>query len=233
MHTNTRRPRMRVSALTLSVGAVALITVGCGDLAENLVEEGVEQAIEADSGEDVELDFNGEDGFRIETEEGTMTVDEDGNFVIEGADGEVITGETSDDGVTVTDEDGSEVMTIDEDSGQFTVDSEDGSFTAGPGIPEAWPNNVPRPEDLDDVNGSTITGEGELLVSLAGTPSGDASDYFASYESALSDAGFERSSFFESGGVRQGAFESDEFMVNVVTDNDNSTVAVTVTSVNS
>jgi hypothetical protein len=40
---------------------------------EKAAEEGVERAIEADSGEDVELDFNADEGsFSIETEDGSF-----------------------------------------------------------------------------------------------------------------------------------------------------------------
>lgn len=233
MLTVARVRRSGALRLVASMAAISAVATGCGDLAENLVEEGVEQAIEAESGEEFELDFNGEDGMRIETDEGTMTIDEDGNFVIEGPDGEVITGETSEDGVTVTNEDGDEVLTIDEEDGVITSETEDGSFTAGPGVPDDWPASVPTPEGLSDANGSSVTGGGEVLISVSGSPDGSAVDYFDSYESRLEGAGYARSSYFESDGIRQGTYEGSDFTVTLVGDDGSSNIAVTIISSNS
>lgn len=213
-----------------SVAALAMLLAGCGEIAENLVEEGVEQAIEADSGEDVELDFNGDGGISIETEEGSMSIDEDGNFVIEGADGETVTGEANEDGFTVTDEDGSSVIDIDEDNGQVTAETDEGSFTAGPGMPDDWPGSVPQPSGLDDVNGSSIDADGQILITVGGTTSGDATDYFDDYTGTLEDAGFSRSSYFEQDGFRQGLYDGSDFVVSVVSDPDASSILVTVSS---
>lgn len=221
--------RSRASRRLLAGSAVvALLATGCGELLENAVEEGVEQAIEADSGEDVELDFNGEDGLRIETDEGTMTIDEDGNLVVEGADGEVITGEVTEDGYTVSDGDGEAVFDVDEEGGQVTAETEDGSFTAGPGMPDAWPSEIPQPEGLDDIAGSTITGDGQVLINVGGTASSGAIAYFESYTSSLEDAGYERTSYFESDGVRQGSYQGNGFTLNVVGDEGSSNIAVTI-----
>lgn len=213
-----------------SVAALAMLLAGCGEIAENLVEEGVEQAIEADSGEDVELDFDGEDGIRVETDEGTMTIDGDGNMVIEGADGETITAETNEDGFTVTDEDGSSVIDIDEDNGQVTAETDEGSFTAGPGMPDDWPGSVPQPSGLDDVNGSSIDADGQILITIGGTTSGDATEYFDDYTGTLEAAGFTRSSYFEQDGFRQGLYDGSDFVVSVVSDADASSILVTVST---
>ncbi len=216
--------------LVAGLAAVALLSVGCGEIAENLVEEGVEKAIESDTGENVELDFDGEDGLTIETDEGSMTIDEDGSFVIEGADGEVVTGETTDDGYTVSDEDGNAVFDVDEENGVVTAETEDGSFTSGPGIPDAWPGSVPEPAGLEDINGSTITTDGQILMTATGTASQGATEYFESYAASLEDDGYERSSYFESDGVRQGSYENGEYTINLVGDDGSSTIAITLMS---
>lgn len=210
------------------IAIAALALTGCGDIAENLVQEGVEQAIENDAGGDVDLDFNGEDGFSIQTEEGSMTVDGDGNFVIEGADGETMTGEANEDGFTVTNEDGTEVFEATGSDGEFAAESEDGSFTAGPGMPEGWPSAVPQPPDLTELNGSSITTEGELLVTATGTTSGDVVEYFDDYGSDLEGNGFERTSYFEGEGFRNGTYQGSGFLVSTFADGGSSTFTVSI-----
>lgn len=212
------------------LAAVALLATGCGEIAENLVEEGVEKAIEADSGEDIELDFDGEDGLTIETEDGSLRVDEDGSFVIEDADGEVVTGETTDDGYTVSDEDGNAVIDFDEDGGVVTAESEDGSFTAGPGVPADWPGSVPEPSGLADVTGSTIVSDGQVVMSASGTPSEGTTEYFESYASSLESDGYERTSYFESDGLRQGNYENGDYIISLVGDEGSSTIGITLMS---
>jgi len=213
-----------------SAVVVAMLLTGCGEVAENLLEEGVEKAIENDSGEDVELDFNGEDGIRIETDEGTMTIDGEGNMVIVGEDGETITAQATEDGVTVTDGDGEEVLNIDDDNGQVTTESGEDSFTAGPGMPEQWPNAVPKPAGLEDVSGTTIVSNGNISISITGTSPGDAEGYFDEFASTLEDAGFTRSTFFEGEGIRQGTYEGTDYTVSVFADGSTSTMGVTITS---
>ena len=91
---------------------LALATTGCGALAE----EAIEQAIEADSGESVEIDFDSEDGtLSIEGENGeefSIDVDEDGNTAV----------------MSGTDEDGNEFEMV-----------------TGEGVPDEWPDSLPLP----------------------------------------------------------------------------------------
>jgi hypothetical protein len=210
------------------VATIAFVLAGCGNAAENLLEEGVERAIEKDSGEDIEFDFNGDDGLTIETDEGTMTIDEDGSFVIEGEDGEMLTGEATNEGFTVTDEDETVVLDVDEDDGQVTAETEDGSFSAGPGMPDGWPSSVPQPMGLDDLNGSTISADGQTLITVSGTAPQGAAEYFDNYETALEDEGFSSTTYFESDGFRQGTYEGDEYTVSLLGDDDSSNIAVTL-----
>jgi hypothetical protein len=213
------------------VATIALVLAGCGNTTENLIEEGIEQAIEKDSGEDIELDFDRDDGLRIETDEGTMTIDEDGSFVIEGEDGEMLTGEATNEGFTVTDGDETVVLDVDENDGQVTAETEDGSLSAGPGVPDGWPSSVPRPMGLNDLNGSTISADGQTLMTVSGTAPQGAAEYFDNYEAALEGEGFSSTSYFESDGFRQGTYEGAEYTVSLVGDDDSSNIAVTLMSV--
>ena len=73
--TDTNDHSVRRNLTIVAVTVAALGFSSCSAIVdratEQVVEEGVERAIEADSGENVELDFDTDDGtFRIETEEG-------------------------------------------------------------------------------------------------------------------------------------------------------------------
>ena len=64
-HTNRIRP-IAIAAF------IALTASGCGAIVERATEEAVERAVEAESGEDVEIDFS--DGeLSIESSEGDIT----------------------------------------------------------------------------------------------------------------------------------------------------------------
>lgn len=90
----------------------ALSMTGCGAIAE----EAIEQAIESDTGESVEIDFDGEDG----------------TISIEGENGEEFSIDVDEDG-------GSSVMSsTDEDGNTFEM-------TSGEGLPDDWPSELPVP----------------------------------------------------------------------------------------
>ncbi len=84
----------RWATLAALGAASALVLSGCGAIIENAAEEAIEKAVEADSGEDIELDLDldgDEASFTIETEEGTVQIsgDEDGaTYTIDGEEGE-------------------------------------------------------------------------------------------------------------------------------------------------
>lgn len=205
----------------LAVGAVAIATTGCGRLIEKATEEGIERAIEADSGEDVEIDFD--DGqIRVESSEGDITFSADENGVnIEGTDadgndfsvdadesgleaqgGDGSSLDIDEDGTFVATDETGEVITgeVDEDGG-FRVEGSDGEavFSSSEGIPDEWPNDVPEPEGLADVTGTYFAGDGALSIIVTGTASGGFRDEFDRYTDELVDAGFEEESSFTQG----------------------------------
>ena len=107
MKTTTRR-----LGATAAGTLLALSLAGCGKLAE----EAIEQAVENESGEDIEIDFDAEDG----------------TLSIEGENGEEFNFDLDEDGETST------FSGTDEDGDTFEM-------TTGTDIPDAWPGNVPVP----------------------------------------------------------------------------------------
>ena len=135
-------------------------------------------------------------------------------------------------GFTVQGDDGSAVIDVDGDSGEVTFEGEDGagSISAGPGIPDAWPANVPKPDGLNDVNGTTIIGDGQTAISVTGRPPGTASDYFNTYAAVLTAAGFTSDTFFETGGNKQALYEGSGWSVSLsaIDGDSNPTIAVSL-----
>ena len=198
-----RRP---LTALALT-GIVVAFTA-CG----NATESGIEELIESQGDGEVDIDLDGGgDGFSVQTEEGGMSIDEDGNFVITDADGSVVTGNA------------------DSETGGFTAESEDGSFRidASGEIPEEWPSDVPSPEGIEGAS-STVT---QSSTELAITVTGQADESFVDdYGSTLEDNGFERTSNFESDANITRVFENETWTVSVngFPDGDTTQVAVSV-----
>lgn len=207
--------------IALAAGALAVSATGCGRLIERATEEAVEQAIESEGGEDVDVDFS--DGeIRVESSEGDVTfsadengvqidgTDADGNdFSVEadesGIEAESENGsslDVDDDGTFVaTDEDGETITGGADEDGGFTVEGSDGEavFTTSAGVPDQWPDDVPQPDGLSDVNG-TYFAEGDTVnIVITGTAGGDLRTVFDRYTDAVRDAGFEETSTFTQG----------------------------------
>lgn len=122
----------RRGLLAVATGA-ALALAGCG----NLAEEAVEQAIESESGEDVEIDFDGDDG----------------SMSISGEDGE-FTFDIDEDGETAS------MSGTDEEGNTFEM-------TTGQGAPDDWPDEVPLPSgDILSSNVMTQNDERFLSIVL-------------------------------------------------------------------
>ena len=218
--TSTLTHSIKISAAV----AACLAFSACGAIAEKVTEEGAERLIEAESGENVELDFDSDDGsFSIETEEGGFSLDEDGNFVVTDQDGSVFTGSASDDQLTVLDEDGDPVLNVngDADGGEILVQGDDGEsvYRVVTDIPAEWPSEVPRPEGIAIEGGSYVAAEGETLITVIGTPSGSAVDYTDSYLSSVASAGFVETGRFDQSAdgstTAQRSYENDTWTLNI------------------
>jgi len=208
---------MRIVSSVITVTALTLTATACST--EDAFESLVENAIERESGEDVDIDFDSGDGsFSIDTDEGSMSMDEDGNFVITDENGEVITGDVNGDGdgFDVSTDDGSFSMETDED-GNVTMETEDGTFSGGATteVPDEWPSDVPEPSGVAIDSGTVFSDGQNTNVSITGT-TGDGESWAESYGAQLEGAGFtEQSSISSQESVLVTYARGEQEMVNV------------------
>ena len=196
---------------------LALVATGCSG--EDATESIIEQAIENESGEDVDIDF-GDGGFSVESEDGSFSLDEDGNLVIIGEDGEEITGTFDDEGFTIEGEDGEEITgSFDDgggDDGSFTLETDEGTITAGSAteVPDTWPPVVPVPTEFPIETASSFTSGDQLNVTVGGnSPDGPAA--VEAYSAKLLAAGFENQSTFTSNDSSNSSFVQGDLTVSV------------------
>lgn len=214
--------------LTIAAAAIAALSLSsCGAIVERAtekaVEEGVERAIEADSGEEVELDFDAGDGtFSIETEDGSFSVDgEDGTFVLETEDG-TFEGSGDENGFEVTDENGSTVVDADFDDetgdGSIRIETVDGTFSAGEGDWGMWPVSVARPDFSADPVVGGVEEDGLVWAYANGEVTADAQAAVDTYVATLD--GFDVTDTSTSKGYALARLSNGEFRVEVsATDN--------------
>ena len=179
---------------------------GCG----NASETGIEKLIESQGGGDVDLDLDNDGGFSVQTEEGGMSIDEDGNFVVTDGDGSVVTGNAN------------------SETGEFVVESEDGSFSSGSTteLPEEWPSDIPEPDGLAISSATVIGSDNEQAITVTGNV--DSVDFVDSYARALESAGLDEVSTFKSDGTVNNVYSNDQWTVGVLYFGDESTDQLTV-----
>ena len=199
------RTRSHARALTVVTAGVLALTA-CGDSAEN----GIEQLIESQGGGDVDLDLDADGGISIQTEEGGMTMDEDGNFVITDENGYVVSGN------------------VDVDGDGVTVESEYGSFSSGSGseLPDTWPDAVPEPDGLAILSSSTMSDgdtDGFIVIGEVGD------DFLDGYVSALEAAGFELESEFDADSMSERGFTNGPWNVGIAVFETGDDVQATIT----
>lgn len=233
----------------IALGVLTVAASGCGaivdEASEKAVEEAVEKAVEDDTGEDVDIEFD-DNGISIESDDGdfTLTADEDGveidgsdadggefsldadenGIEVESDDGTVSLELDEDGGFTVTDEDGevfSGEVDSDGDDVEFTVEGDDGEavFSSAEGIPEQWPDDIPRPEALTEITGIYFAEGDDVNVIVNGTLDADLDldDAFDTYASRLEDAGFvlDEETSFSADGARSALYQRGATWVTV------------------
>lgn len=127
MTTTTRRIGVAAAGALLTLGLAS-----CGWIAE----EAIEQAIESESGEDIEIDFDGDDG----------------SLSIQGENGESFSMDLEEDGERST------ISGTDEDGNTFEMSS-------GQGAPDDWPDEVPLPSG-NIMSSTAMTQNDERLFSI-------------------------------------------------------------------
>jgi hypothetical protein len=191
----TRRARARRVRLT-AAGIAVVGVAGCSG--EDIAERVIENRIEAESGENIDIDLDS-GNIRIETDEGTfeMSADGEGNISIrgEGTDGNI---------------------SIDSDDGVTVIESDDGTAVigGGAGVPDGFPGSVPLPDGFEpQFSQSVSTAEGDAWI-LGGEMDGTAAEIAESYLPSLEAAGFERLHMTESPDSVIFTYDNGEFSVN-------------------
>lgn len=142
-------------ATTLAL-VLATSLAGCGKLAE----EAIEQAVESDTGEDVEIDFDSEDG----------------SFSIEGENGESFNFDLDAEGESST------FSGTDEEGNTFEMSTGSGE------LPDEWPDDVPVPRGT--VNNATVMTDNDEQFISAGFDVDDAERSHDDYVAQLQTVGF-------------------------------------------
>lgn len=191
----TSMQNKRTKALAGAGMVFVMSLTGCGAIAEKAVERAVEEAVEAgiesDTGEKVEIDFNGGDGSISVTgedgEEVVMSIDEDAGTMTIEADGEEVVAVSVDEGGEGGGEGG----------GTLTIEGGDedgsGSIEVGTGeLPAQWPDWMP------DVDGTVTTAtewgsDQEGWLHIVVWEVGDSIGTGAKLVQALKSDGFEES----------------------------------------
>jgi hypothetical protein len=166
----------------IDLGDLDLGDIDLGDLGDLFDGSALEDLIEQGLDGDIDIEF-GEDGFSVESEDGSISIDGDGTFTVIDEDGDQTTGE----------------IDIDADGGDLSIDGQDGDveFSTGSELPEDWPTDVPVPDDIDITSSTSLDEDGAASIILTGTSPGDPVGWANAYGEQLQDAGFSEESRFE------------------------------------
>ena len=183
--------------------AIAVATAGTACSAEGIAERVVENRLEAESGQDVDIDFDDGD-VRLQTDDGEFTIetDDDGNLSIQGEGGS-----------------GDESFTIDSENGETIVETEDGTATLSQSgnLPDGFPSDVTLPSPSEVLFSQTFdTPEGQAAT-IGGTSTLTPADFAGELEKTLVDAGYgEEQRASPDGGNELLVYRDDELRVQAV-----------------
>lgn len=186
-----------------AAAVVAVVTVaGCSG--EDIAERITEQAIERESGGDVDVDLDG-GNIRVQTEDGSfeMSTDDDGN-------------------ISIRSEDGEGQMSIDSEDGRTVIESDEGTavIEQSADIPDDFPSSVPLPSGFEPQMVQSMASDDESGWVLTGPMSQTAAELAESYLPALESAGFERQSVTEAPDMLIFGFDNGEYAVTGVAGDD-------------
>jgi hypothetical protein len=166
--------------LVLAITGVAVAVSACSseDLAEKATEKAIERQLEAEGNGDVDVDI-GDGEFRVETPEGSMVInaDGDGNIQIDAA---------GDDGSVHIEGSGDDVV----------IETPDGTMVAsGNGeLPADFPSSIPVPDGASYTSTSSMAGPDGTTYILSGTVDGDFQAATDAFVAALEGSGFTQQS---------------------------------------
>ena len=176
---------MNRTTMTGLVVAGALVLGACGgsdEPSEAMIEELIENAARQEGEDiDVNVDFDDDGNFSIQTEDGEFSIqtDADGNVTFEGESDDGEFSINSDDGVTV----------IESDEGTATITQ------GGGAIPEGFPTDIPLPDGLEiQMSQTSDMGAGQTGSFIIGTAPGDWEAYLAQLTAALEALGYTQQS---------------------------------------
>ncbi len=174
------RTRIVSSIAAATIGIALLGACSAESLAERAVGFGLEQAVEGD--ENIDLDFSGDGGFSIETEEGSFSLDlseEGGGIVFDTDDGSGVIN-VSEDGIVFDTDDGSGAINLSED-GEVVFQSDDGTSAVfgGTDVPANWPAVVGVPQSATPENTFFNSFNTDTERSVSGVFQHSADDPFA------------------------------------------------------
>ena len=92
------------------------------------------------------------------------------------------------------------------------IESEEGdvTLTSGDEIPDEWPSDVPVPDGLTEITGSSFSDPSSTTVIVSGFTDGDGPDYVEAYSAALVADGWTELGAFTSGDGATSTFEKDD-----------------------
>ena len=170
------RTTMGVAAV-LGLGLVSLAACGgSDDPGEEALERLLENAAQQE-GQDVDIEFDDDGSFSIQTEDGEFSIEADGEGNI------TFEGESEDGDFSINSDDGVTVIESDEGTSTFTQSSGE--------VPDGFPSDIPLPDNMSiDLSQTMDLGDGQTGVMVLGTAPGDWSAYGDEITAALDAAGY-------------------------------------------
>jgi len=212
-HMNTQNSQRKLRRVATAIAALGLVALGTACSGDDLAESMIERQVEAETGENVDFDIN-DGGINIQTEDGSMTVDENGNMVIQSPEGSTVVNVDDAGNVQIDGVDGEGSMTVDangntiintpdgsmvinaDDAGGMQISSEEGDFASSTGseIPAEFPSDIAIPTGFTVITSSVMGDATSQIVSLTLTSTSSVPDSVTALASSLDAGGYTQES---------------------------------------